>query len=99
MVAVLCCKVLGPDEASSHAICRYILRNWIAQNAIQKAESGDYSEAQRVLKLLEQPFSDDAASLLSDSAQAAAGQVCERPLQYDGPVPQWAKRLCVSCSS
>ena len=98
-VAASRCKVLEPDEASSYVICRYVLRNWIAQNAIQKAESGDYSEVQRVLKLLEQPFSDDAASLLNHSAQAAAGQVCERPLQYDGPVPQWAKRLCVSCSS
>ena len=73
---------------------RYVLRNWIAQNAIQMAEKGDYSEVERVLRLLEQPFSDDAAQ-----GGVTAAQFCERSLQYDGAVPQWAKRLCVSCSS
>ena len=58
------------------------------------AEKGDYSEVERVLKLLEQPFSDSAAQ---DGVTAA--QSCERSLQYDGPVPLWARRLCVSCSS
>lgn len=37
---------------------RFILRNYIAQNAIKAAEDGDFSEVQRVLKLLEQPYSD-----------------------------------------
>ena len=73
---------------------RYVLRNWIAQNAIQMAEKGDYSEVERVLRLLEQPFSGDTAQ-----GGVTAAQSCERSLQYDGPVPQWAKRLCVSCSS
>ena len=38
---------------------RYILRNYIAQNAIEAAEKGDYSEVRRVLKLLENPYSED----------------------------------------
>ena len=58
------------------------------------AEKGDYSDVERVLRLLKQPFSDGAAQ-----GGVTAGQSCERSLQYDGPVPQWAKRLCVSCSS
>ncbi|XP_076090895.1 protein adenylyltransferase SelO, mitochondrial-like [Mytilus galloprovincialis] len=37
---------------------RFILRNYIAQNAIKAAEKGDYSEVRRVLKLLENPYSD-----------------------------------------
>ncbi|KAL4219840.1 hypothetical protein ACF0H5_020251 [Mactra antiquata] len=37
---------------------RFILRNYIAQNAIDAAEKGDYSEVRKVLKLLENPFSD-----------------------------------------
>ncbi|CAK0752240.1 hypothetical protein CVIRNUC_002131 [Coccomyxa viridis] len=73
---------------------RYVLRNWIAQNAITMAEKGDYSEVERVLRLLEQPFSDDAAQEGGTAVQSS-----ERSLQYDGPVPQWAKRSCVSCSS
>lgn len=36
---------------------RVVLRNYIAQNAIEAAESGDFSEVQRVLKVLEKPFS------------------------------------------
>uniref|UniRef100_A0A667Y6L1 Selenoprotein O n=1 Tax=Myripristis murdjan TaxID=586833 RepID=A0A667Y6L1_9TELE len=35
---------------------RVVLRNYIAQNAIDAAESGDFSEVQRVLKVLEKPF-------------------------------------------
>ncbi|XP_070558008.1 protein adenylyltransferase SelO, mitochondrial-like [Ptychodera flava] len=38
---------------------KYILRNYIAQNAIEAAENGDYSEVRRVLKLLEDPYGDD----------------------------------------
>ena len=38
---------------------RFILRNYIAQNAIAAAEEGDFSEVQRVLKLLENPYSDE----------------------------------------
>ena len=38
---------------------RFILRNYIAQNAIEAAENGDYSEVNNVLKLLENPYSED----------------------------------------
>lgn len=36
---------------------RVVLRNYIAQNAIEAAENGDFSEVQQVLKVLEKPFS------------------------------------------
>lgn len=36
---------------------RVVLRNYIAQNAIEAAENGDFSEIQQVLKVLEKPFS------------------------------------------
>ena len=78
--------------------CRYILRNWIAQQAIDKAEKGDYSEVQRVLKLLEHPFSDDIAAQLAEES-SGDDAACSRALLYDGPVPSWAAGLCVSCSS
>uniref|UniRef100_A0A8C9VEA8 Selenoprotein O n=1 Tax=Scleropages formosus TaxID=113540 RepID=A0A8C9VEA8_SCLFO len=35
---------------------RVVLRNYIAQNAIEAAEGGDFSEVQRVLKVLEKPY-------------------------------------------
>lgn len=34
-----------------------VLRNYIAQNAIDAAEKGDFSEVQRVLRVLENPYS------------------------------------------
>lgn len=51
---------------------RFILRNYIAQNAIAAAEKGDYSEVQNVLRLLESPYSEAtpeiSASLVSQGA-------------------------------
>jgi len=35
---------------------RFILRNWVAQNAISRAEEGDFHEVRNVLNLLENPF-------------------------------------------
>ncbi len=35
------------------------MRNYIAQNAIEAAEKGDYTEVRRVLKMLENPFSEE----------------------------------------
>jgi uncharacterized protein YdiU (UPF0061 family) len=58
---------------------KYILRNWIAQVAIAKAENGDYSEVRNVLNRLSNPFAigetvnmeeivhDDGADLPSDA--------------------------------
>jgi len=37
---------------------KYILRNYIAQNAIEEAENGNFSEVRRVLELLKNPFED-----------------------------------------
>eukprot|EP00884_Botryococcus_braunii_P018222 jgi/Botrbrau1/5083/Bobra.37_1s0045.1 len=79
---------------------KYVLRNWIAQQAIEKAKEGDYSEVRRVLYLLRHPFDDDAADRLaaSEEGDPVTGH-CQVPLRYDGPVPAWAEDLCVSCSS
>lgn len=38
----------------------YILRNYMAQQAIEQAERGDASEVERLLKLLQQPFTEQA---------------------------------------
>ncbi len=35
---------------------KYILRNYMAETAIQKAESGDYTEIDNLFKLLQRPF-------------------------------------------
>ena len=46
-------------QARMHAVNPlYILRNYLAQKAIDAAESGDYSEVQRLHDVLTQPFTE-----------------------------------------
>lgn len=62
---------------------RYILRNYLAQNAIRAAEQQrDYSEVNRLLALLRNPFDEQPE-------QEA----------YAAPPPDWAEQIEVSCSS
>jgi len=35
---------------------KYVLRNYMAQIAIEKAENGDYSEVERLLRIMQSPF-------------------------------------------
>lgn len=62
---------------------KYVLRNYLAQNAITAAvEHGDYAEIARLLALLSRPFDEQPAME-----------------SYTAPPPDWGKRLVVSCSS
>ncbi len=62
---------------------KYILRNYLAQTAISKAEKErDYSEVDRLLQLLATPF-DEQPEMES----------------YAAPAPEWARHIEVSCSS
>ena len=62
---------------------KYILRNYMAEVAIRKAEQErDYSEIERLRQLLSQPFAEQPEHE-----------------QYAGYPPEWATSLSVSCSS
>ena len=61
----------------------YILRNYLAQIAIEKAtQYKDYSEIDRLLRLLQRPY-DERAGMAA----------------YATPPPDWASQIQVSCSS
>ena len=61
----------------------YILRNYLAQNAIEKAEqSRDYSEIENLQALLKDPFTE----------RPGMEAYAEEP-------PEWKQRLAISCSS
>ncbi|HLL55630.1 MAG TPA: YdiU family protein [Myxococcaceae bacterium] len=61
----------------------YVLRNYLAQQAIERAErERDFSEIDSLLELLRDPFTE---RLGMD--------------RYAAPPPDWGKRLAVSCSS
>ena len=62
---------------------KYILRNYLAQTAISKAEKErDFSEIDLLLLLLERPF-DEQPEMEHYAAQS----------------PSWARHIEVSCSS
>ncbi|CAH1271393.1 SELENOO [Branchiostoma lanceolatum] len=63
---------------------RYVLRNWIAESAIRKAEKDDFSEVKLLLKVLQNPY------MKQEEAEKQG---------YGSPPPEWAKKLRVSCSS
>ncbi|XP_033708273.1 protein adenylyltransferase SelO-like isoform X6 [Tursiops truncatus] len=63
---------------------RYVLKNWMVESAVQKAERNDFSEVHLLQQVLRRPFQ-------KHSAAETAG--------YSSPTPSWAKDLRVSCSS
>uniref|UniRef100_H0VRZ7 Selenoprotein O n=1 Tax=Cavia porcellus TaxID=10141 RepID=H0VRZ7_CAVPO len=73
---------------------KYVLRNYIAQNAIEAAENGDFSEVRRVLKLLESPYQHEEALEVAGPEGAATG-ASRRP-SYSSKPPLWAAELCVT---
>ncbi|XP_059517190.1 protein adenylyltransferase SelO-like isoform X5 [Myotis daubentonii] len=85
---------------------RYVLKNWMAESAVQKAERNDFSEAL--------PTTQVFITLLFVSMSYAykyvylLQQVLQHPFQkhsaaekagYSSPTPAWARDLRVSCSS
>jgi serine/tyrosine/threonine adenylyltransferase len=63
---------------------KFVLRNHLAEVAIQKAQGSDFAEVDRLLKVLQQPFDESPAG-------ATAGDA--------GFPPEWAQTIEVSCSS
>jgi len=73
-------RMIGMQKANP----RYILRNWIAQKAIEMADNDDFSEVQFLQEIFKNPFQ------LNKSAEEKG---------YASKPPQWSKKLAVSCSS
>lgn len=84
----------------------HILRNYIAQNAIEAAENGDFTEVRHVLKILENPYevveSEEIPELAEEERlEACASSAVFRPtnlsrIPYSRKPPLWATELCVT---
>jgi uncharacterized protein YdiU (UPF0061 family) len=66
---------------------RVVLRNYIAQIAIEAAEQGDFSKVNAVLKMLLNPYAEQS----SEDAELFA--------QFTAKPPDWASEIRVTCSS
>jgi uncharacterized protein YdiU (UPF0061 family) len=62
---------------------KFVLRNHLAHQAIEPAQQGDFTEVQRLLKVLERPYDKQP----------------EQPAHYADFPPDWAQHIEVSCSS
>ncbi|ORX89448.1 UPF0061-domain-containing protein [Basidiobolus meristosporus CBS 931.73] len=67
---------------------KYVLRNWIAQEAIDDAEKQDFQKVRDVLKILQNPFNDEIPGVSQDLL-----------VKYASEVPEWGKGIQCSCSS
>ncbi len=65
---------------------RVVLRNHLAETAIRRAAAGDFSEVERLLKVLARPFDEPSRPSAQDVSDA-------------GFPPDWAGTIAVSCSS
>ena len=63
---------------------KFVLRNHLAEVAIQNAQAGDFTEVDRLLKVLQQPFDETPAGASANDS---------------GFPPEWAQTIEVSCSS
>lgn len=80
-------KGLSDERRRSNMLAKnpqYVLRNWMAQEAIKLAEQDDYSGVKFLLEVLNNPFT------INELAEKKG---------YSGPTPAWANRIRVSCSS
>lgn len=98
-------------DVMQHSNPRFILRNYIAQNAIDKAEKGDFSEVRRVMQLLESPYEQSPLESVNNSLESvnlkydsgpstSIGKECledkeNLPTVYDN-CPEWAFSLKVT---
>ena len=60
-----------------------MLRNHLAESAIRQAQNGDFSETERLLKVLQTPFDEHP----------------DAPAAYAALPPDWSHQLEISCSS
>jgi len=86
----------------------FILRNWIAQEAIADAEKGSFGGVNTVLRMLSQPYLAafdnfdnlcSAADCSGGSDDSTGGGAAPDTRRFLGPGPDWAASLICTCSS
>jgi serine/tyrosine/threonine adenylyltransferase len=90
---------------ASEANPRIVLRNWMAQEAIEYAQNDDFSRIQTLLAMLEQPFRSDFSSFEADRRNSACQTssigcaLSEEEKHFLQLSPDWSNSLLCTCSS
>jgi len=82
-------KQAGVSDSERHSVMQranphYVLRNWMAQQAIDRAETNDFSMIHLLQSVLSRPFEEQTVAEL---------------MGFSGRPPLWSKNITVSCSS
>ena len=78
----------------------FILRNWIAQEAISAAEENDFTKVRTVLKMLETPFDPRLSTFFGESGGSSIDSQGDSQIgEFVRRGPEWANRLICTCSS
>jgi len=79
---------------------RFILRNYLAQKAVEQAENGNFTEAERLLsRVLSSPYNDQGHLIPPMDKRISHSSCSDKELSelgYDAIPPQWAAELCVT---
>jgi uncharacterized protein YdiU (UPF0061 family) len=89
----------------------FVLRNWVMQDAIQAAESGDFSQVRTLAEMIKTPFSEKFSSFATGTCQmphvagAAGGlspgnsAISAAERKFVSKPPVWAPSVLCTCSS
>lgn len=92
----------------------FVLRSWLAQDAIKLAEDGaDYSGVRTLLQMLEDPYNPSYSTFKHEPTASCGvqqggkrsfeevdgGELSGLQKKYVGPSPEWADSLICTCSS
>lgn len=84
-----CLKLSGVSDSERRSVMqranpRYVLRNWMAEQAISRAETNDFSMIHLLQAILRRPFEERYAA---------------ESMGYSSRPPLWSRNITVSCSS
>jgi len=69
---------------------KFVLRNWVAEEVIERVEKGDKEVLKRVLKMCENPYKEWGVD---------TGEFQREEIYFCGEVPSWGLGIQCSCSS
>ncbi|KAI1288435.1 Protein adenylyltransferase SelO, mitochondrial [Halotydeus destructor] len=78
---------------------RFVLRNYLAQYVIEKAENGDYKPVKELFDILMDPYTDKELAFEEEQNKKGSAAGVPKIEMYEGRAPPGKRCIKVSCSS